>query len=107
MASSIQKRSGAKSAGESHPVSAVTRQGEREDLDGNDGNDVNLVPYDDFSLEGISSEELKLWSKLAPAGQKLEDISSSPKRRRHDSSAVKRMSFVTVRSTITWLCVDP
>ena len=40
--------------------------------------DKNPVSYDDFSLEGISQEELQYWSKLAPEGQKLEDVSSSP-----------------------------
>lgn len=106
MASSIRKRSGAKRSDKSHLVSAVTRQDEREDHDGNDGKDVNFVPYDDFSLEGVSPEELKLWSKLAPAGQKLEDISSSPTRKRHDSSVFKRTLFAAVYGTTTWSSTD-
>lgn len=55
--------------------------------------DQGLASDDEFNLEGISPEELQLWSKLAPEGQKLEDIRSSLTRRRDRSGAIKRMSL--------------
>lgn len=38
--------------------------------------DANL--YDDFDIEGVSKEEMAFWSQLAPVGQKLTDVETSP-----------------------------
>jgi hypothetical protein len=38
--------------------------------------DENL--YDDFDIEGVSKEEMAFWSQLAPVGQKLTDVETSP-----------------------------
>jgi hypothetical protein len=55
-----------------------------------------LRSYEKFNTEGISQEELLYWSKLAPEGQKLEDVSSSPNKRPKVSS-VKKCMLRTLR----------
>ena len=103
IASPIGRGGGGKARGDLPLVSAITQQVKREDND--DGHNVDAdfdqshKLYDEFNLEGISPEELRLWSKLAPEGQKLEDGSLSPPRRRGDSIALKRTLYVTVITT--------
>lgn len=58
--------------------------------------DKSLVSYDDFNVEGISQEELQHWSKLAPKGQKLEDVISSPTKMLHDSDCFTRMLLAPI-----------
>ena len=41
-----------------------------------DEDESNL--YDDFDVKDVSQEELLFWSQLAPAGQKLTDVDSTP-----------------------------
>ena len=91
----IRNRSGGKQPGTLSLASTITEQDEGDD--GNqdeDDDDVSFdqgrASYDEFSLEGISPEELRLWSKLAPEGQKLEDVSSPTQRRRNDFRVSKR-----------------
>lgn len=81
-------------------MSIFIQQDQRDD---DDDDDVEFhqggVSYDDFNLEGISPEEVQLWSKFAPEGQRLEDVGSSSTRRRHDSSSPKRRFFATINMT--------
>lgn len=104
----IHKGSSGKRAGSLSPVSAITQQDKRDDNDYDNDNanvDQGVVSYDDFSLEGISPEELQLWSKLAPEGQKLEDIRSPPPRRRDDSDAFKRTFCETMSIQLGYLMI--
>jgi hypothetical protein len=68
-------------------LSAMTPQGENR----GDDEKSSLGSYENFNTEGISQEELLYWSKLAPEGQKLEDVSSSPIKRPKVWSVHKRM----------------
>lgn len=72
-----------------------------EDDDDDDNDEQSLVSYDDFSVEGISHEELQCWSKLAPEGQKLEDVRSPPKKSRDDAGSFERMLLASINIT-TW-----
>lgn len=50
--------------------------------------------YDEFNIEGISPEELQHWSRLAPKGQKLEDVEKSPEKQRATSRPPTRGWFM-------------
>lgn len=52
------------------PSSKMNLESEREDPP---------TLYDGFDLEGIDKEDLILWSKVAPEGQRLEDVRSHEK----------------------------
>jgi hypothetical protein len=56
----------------------------------------SLRLYDNFSIEGISQEELQYWSQFAPEGHKLEDVASSPKRKPDLSGFFQRMLLTPV-----------
>lgn len=56
----------------------------------------SLQSYDNFSIEGISPEELQYWTKLAPEGQKLEDVGFSPTRKPDVSGFFQRMLLIAV-----------
>lgn len=48
------------------------------DSDSGLGEEDDAKMYDDFDIEGVSKEEMAFWSQLAPAGQKLTDVETSP-----------------------------
>lgn len=37
-----------------------------------------MAAFEDFEVDGISPEEMKYWSKLAPEDQKLAEVQNSP-----------------------------
>ncbi len=61
----------------SHPCPETPADSDRER---NEEDDTTM--YEGFDIQGVSREEIAFWSELAPAGQKLTDIETSPRKMR-------------------------